>query len=528
MATLEQIEAALRAADAAGNAEDARMLAQAYRDMKAQTADNIAEKYPKQEPKLDDPSFLVGMGKRFNEAARGLGFDGVEPYAPADKRIDESTAGKLGGIAADMAITAPAGLAGGALTRIAGTGLTEALTNENNRVENGLTGAAGAGVGEMLGSAAKFFAKPFSETTNQVSKDLIAKAKAMGIPLNAAQETGNKSLQYADSALDFIPSSSGFQQAQKEAQRRAWQKALFAQAGENADGATSDVMGAMKDRISNQYNQIHGRNNLTVDQELKDALAKVELEQLARLSTNQKPILQSYLDDFSGLNVGDKMTGKQYQDLRSMLDKQAKGFKNSDPFTADALKGIRSAIDSGMMRGANTFDAALLKKANSEWATMKAMERAIDPVTGNVSPALLLNGLKKNDANRMIYGKGKQDLADIAKVGKEFITSKVPDSGTAQRSEMIKMLTGAAIAGAGADYSIDQDPTDVAGLLAAPILAATMPKVAAKAMWKNGGYLSKGLLDLDKEIALGLTRKGLLDFAARNAGTQSARELNKK
>lgn len=491
---------------------------------------------PKQQekPKLEEPSFMVGAGKRFNEAARGVGsligkpdlFGATEPYEPADKAIDNSTSGKIGGMVADAALTAPAGLAGGALARIVGTGLTEGLTNENDRLTNGLLGSAGAGLGEGIGGLLKFAAKPFQSATNPVKEDLIKKASALGIPLNEAQRSGNKTLQYMDSALDYIPSSSSYQQAQKEAQRQAWQKALFAQGGENADGATAETMGAMKDRISKSYNDIHGRNNLVIDQELKDALTQVEQDQLRRIPTNQKPVVQSYLDDFNTKNVGDTISGKDYQDLRSMLDKQAKGFKNSDPFTADALKSIRSAADKGMERNANMFDVPLLKKANSDWATMKSMERAIDPTTGNVSPALLINGLKKQDANRVIYGKGNQDLTDIAKVGKEFITSKVPDSGTAQRSAMIKMLTGAGVAGAGADMAAGDNPIDAAGTgLLSAIAAATLPKQAAKMMWKNGGYLSKGLLDLNKEVLPGLTRGGLLDFTARNTGLQSAKAL---
>ena len=499
------------------------------------------QKAEPEQPKLDDPSFLVGMGKRFNEAARGLGFDGVKPYAPADKRIDESTAGKLGGIAADMAITAPAGLAGGALARTALTGITEGLTNKDDRIENALTGAAGAGFGEALGGALKFAAQPFKSVTNPVKDDLIAKATAMGIPLNAAQETGNKTLQFADKRLSSLPSSSSFQQAQKDTQRQAWQKALFLAGGENADSATADVMGAMKDRISKSYNNIHGRNHLIVDQELKDALSKVEQEQLNRLPTNQKPVIQSYLDDFGALNIGDKMTGKQYQDLRSMLDKQSKGFKNSDPLTADALKSIRSAADSAMSRNVNIFDSAALKKANNDWAVMKSMERAIDSITGNVSPALLLNGLKKQDANRVLYGKGNQTLSDIAKVGKEFIPDKVPDSGTAALSQMTDILNGKALAtgtGAGLGYFFGDDKIDpitggAAGNLLGVIAAATLPKQAAKAMWKNSGYLSKGLLDLGEDVipktrfTPNVTRKGLLEFTTRNAGLQTAKSLKK-
>lgn len=50
MATLEQIEQALRAADAAGNVEDARALAQAYRQMQAETQTAPSQNGPSAQP----------------------------------------------------------------------------------------------------------------------------------------------------------------------------------------------------------------------------------------------------------------------------------------------------------------------------------------------------------------------------------------------------------------------------------------------------------------------------------------------
>jgi hypothetical protein len=104
MATLEQIEQALRAADAAGNTEDARRLAQAYADMRNQSApapvadfsnvrdgspENMAERYAA--AGIDpaggtDPAdgmsgfdkFRAGMGKAFVDSARGLKQAGTE------------------------------------------------------------------------------------------------------------------------------------------------------------------------------------------------------------------------------------------------------------------------------------------------------------------------------------------------------------------------------------------------------------------------------------------------------------------
>jgi len=50
MATLEQIEQALRAADAAGNVEDARALAQAYREMQAKVRVTPSQNGPSSQP----------------------------------------------------------------------------------------------------------------------------------------------------------------------------------------------------------------------------------------------------------------------------------------------------------------------------------------------------------------------------------------------------------------------------------------------------------------------------------------------
>ena len=83
MATLAQIEKALRAADAAGNVEDARKLAQAYVDVSRQIR---AAKTPEQryadagiDPTTDPTEGMgsgqriaAGFGKAFSDTGAGL------------------------------------------------------------------------------------------------------------------------------------------------------------------------------------------------------------------------------------------------------------------------------------------------------------------------------------------------------------------------------------------------------------------------------------------------------------------------
>jgi hypothetical protein len=114
-------------------------------------------------------------------------------------------------------------------------------------------------------------------------------------------------------------------------------------------------------------------------------------------------------------------------------------------------------------------------------------------------------------------------LTDIAKVGKQFISSKTSDAGTAQRAYMMKMLTGGGLGGIGtmAYY----DPTMAAEAGTAALLGGVlMPKIAGSMMRTKGGYLTKGLVDLSKEALPGIAREKVISELMRNAGVQALTE----
>lgn len=506
------------------------------------------------EPPKDEGNPIInalrGFSARGNQAMNAL-----NPMAtPEDDAriageqewVKQNKGAGIGETLADMAITAPAGGLGGAIPRILATGYTEGLTHNGSfqdKIEQMAAGSLGAGVGEgaakVIGVLAQPFKKAAGSAMDDVTDGLRAKARDIGIKLNAAQETGNKTLQAVDKQLSVLPTSSEFQAAQKEAQRLAWQNALFKQGGEDANMATPDVMGGMKARISGVYDDVAGRNDLMVDPQFKADLAEVERTLMERIPVNQKNIVASYLRDFGTAPEGAAISGKQYQDIRSMLDKQSKAFRNSDPATAEALKRIRESADSAMERSlvgpsknslpgnAGAEDLAAWRKANKDWAVMRTIEAAIDPETATIKPNILLNKMRQRDPNRVIYGAGDQEFTDIAKVGKAFIPDKAPDSGTAINSAIVKALTGGSIFGgmAGTDYALSRDPGEAATVGAASLAASILgPKAAARAMWKEGGYLSKGVADLTKEALPGLTRQRIIAELLRNAGNQAAQE----
>ncbi|XQA74593.1 hypothetical protein ACM9XA_03385 [Xanthomonas sacchari] len=215
MATLDQLEQALRAADAAGNTEDAQRLAQAYADMRKQQSgpadfsqvksrvDSTAN--DRVAPVTDSMSgyekFMAGAGKSVADSALGVGQVLSSPIAPLlnpvggaityamgqrndlpqklaqrvaeQKQLDATLMSTGAGIAGNIAGTAAQILGPGALARgtaaaplilprtIAGNalqglavGAVQPAANNEERGLNSLIGLAGGGLGAVAGKAA--------------------------------------------------------------------------------------------------------------------------------------------------------------------------------------------------------------------------------------------------------------------------------------------------------------------------------------------------------------------------------------
>lgn len=443
---------------------------------------------------------VLGFAARGNQAMTALNpvatQEDYDRIAAEKAWMEQNRGAGLGEVLADIAITAPAGGVGSLAGRALGTGALEGLTTPGGTIDKikqagymALSSGLGEGVANMVGRAIHPFRTPAD------AKPLVQAADRLEIPLSAANRTGNKALQSLDAGLDWMVGSSKPQAARKLAQREAWQKSILGQAGEYANAPTPEVMGALKDRLSSVYDDIASRNSINIDAQLKADLKSVSDQYLAKMPTTQKGIVKSYLKDFNRL--GGSMPARSYQNVRSLLDKQARGYANSDPATAQALLSIRSAMDNAMNRSVSPEDAAALMQNNREWGIMRTIEKAIDPLSGQLSPDKFLNELAKRNPNSMIYGKGDQTLNELARVGKEFVSRKVGDSGTAQRGYMMDLLKTPGLIGAGLGYAGSDG--DIGGALHGAgmgILGSVLaPKLASRMMWDNG-YLSKGMIDL--------------------------------
>jgi hypothetical protein len=462
-------------------------------------------------------NMAYGFAARGNQAMTALNpFATQEDYdrIAAEKAWTEQNKGAgLGEILADLAITAPAGGAGGLAGRALGTGALEGLTTPGGTVDKikeagymALSSGLGEGVANIVGKAIH----PFR--TGADTKPLAKAADRLGIPLSAANRTGNPALKYADSVLDTMFGSSKAQAGRKLTQRQSWQSKIIGEAGESGDMASPEVMGAMKDRLSSVYDDIASRNSINIDTQLKADLKQVSDQYLNRLPTSQKGIVKSYLKDFG--KHGAKMRGSSYQNVRSLLDRQARSYSNSDPATAQALLSIRDAMDRAMTRSVSPEDAAALMQANREWGIMRTIEKATDPVTGEISPKKFMNELTRRNKSSVIYGRGDQTLTELARVGKEFIGETLPNSGTAQRAYMMDLLKTPGLIGAGLGYAGSDGDIGAAlhGAGMGILGTVLVPRLASRMLWNNG-YLSKGLIDLTEGA-----RSQILSEMGRQAG----------
>lgn len=170
MATQDDIIAAIRAADKAGDSDSVRKLGAYLKTLPTQAA---PEKAPDPtEGMTTTDKFLAGTGKAFADLGRGVGqLVGLTSQEDIDeaKRLDaplmRTTAGTVGNVAGNVAAALPTvfipgaqGFAGAALTG-AGMGLIQPVASDESRLSNvavgGAAGAGGVAAGRALAAGFK-------------------------------------------------------------------------------------------------------------------------------------------------------------------------------------------------------------------------------------------------------------------------------------------------------------------------------------------------------------------------------------
>lgn len=334
---------------------------------------------------------------------------------------------------------------------------------------------AGALIGPALPSLAKRMVTPMPIPPERQA--MVDALKGEGVPMTAGQTTGSNMLRYAESEL-----GGGKYAQMMDDQATAFTDAAMRKAG-GTGRATPDNMTAIRDRLSQGFDDIAARNAVKADPPLVSDMNKVVAEYGRVLPTEQRQIVgnigQDIVDRFKAGKGA--MSGADYQMIRSRLTKRAQNARGSDNELAGAMRGLRDALDKAMERSIQPGDAGKWSELRRQYGNMKTLERAAtgageEAAMGAISPARLR--VAATTGNQGGYARGEGDFAELSRAGNALL-QKMPQSGTAPRTAVRQMGASLpAMVGAGAGAASGGPAGAIAGLLAGNAL----PAVAGRAL----------------------------------------------
>lgn len=342
---------------------------------------------------------------------------------------------------AKLAVLGSAGAVGG--------GVTSALTSGSSDQPIRQQMTQGAELGGALGAAAPAIADTAGGIVNRLTGGGVPQAKAVlgnlavnkfQIPLRGSQISNSPFMHYLDSSIGKVPFSG--MEAQNEAQRTAFSRAVASTFGENASSLTPEVMSAARSRIGSVFNRV--ANNTTIGPDATNAMAenfaKIESDAQQVMGANEyAPIKNQMNNILSKVSSDGKIDGATYQAITRKGAPLDSALNSKDPNIRQYAGQIRTALDDALQTSAAPEDISALKQARLQWKNMRTVQdlAAKAGIEGEISPALLLGAVKKSYKDMAYSGAG--DIGSLAHIGQQFL-KEPPSSGTGERLALYSML----------------------------------------------------------------------------------------
>lgn len=488
----------------------------------------------------DNENFMAGAGKSVVDLGRGLGQigtdighgmgmvsdqtqatgqAGIDNSRERDAALMDTKAGLGGNISGTLATTLipGAGAARGAealnlgrtamaarafvnpntYRAAAAAGATQGalqpVASDQSRLANAGVGALGGLGGTAAARGLGRLAQPITSGLSEASARAVDVLENAGVPLDLAQRTGSRFVGRMRNMAQDNPTTAGQQAAFKEVQGRGYNRAVLHTIGENADAATPEVLARADDRIGAVFDGVAERNPVDYDDALQARLSHIETEARNQLDDTQFGVVRRQLDNIvdKAADNGGRLDGRAYQSIRTGLNQLSMG---ADQTRGHVARQIREAMEDALERSANPQDLEALRHARIQYRRLKQIEPAVSTdEAGNISPSKLANtiGAKRN-ASQGKYGRGDQELVELAKAGKQILPEPTGNSGTAARvasQMMLPAMVGAA-GGFGGDNGFDAGRALKFGLG-----AYAAPRAASRALLPNmaSNYFAGGL-----------------------------------
>ena len=315
---------------------------------------------------------------------------------------------------------------------------TQPVLSGDTRLGNMAFGGAAAGAGQKIAGAVRKYAKGWADELAPGVRELALKAHSLGIPVSREQLSDSWFLKGLSSVIKRIPLSGA--NNMPVAQRRAFTRAVGRTFGADAEQLTPEVAAAAKGKLGKEFDRLTSRNNLKADGQLLDDLVKVTTSAEKMATSDNARIVANHVDELLSKTQNGIIPGRAYREFDSAL---GRAMKTQDGDRKFYLGQIRDAVRSAMDRSIPEADQAAWKAARGKYKNLKTVEDLLEKApTGEINPTLLMNAVRAANKD-MAYG-GGGDLADLARIGQQFLKDPIANSGTPERLAIYSMLGGGA------------------------------------------------------------------------------------
>jgi hypothetical protein len=315
-----------------------------------------------------------------------------------------------------------------------------------------VTQAAGRGVGAVgtvgkaVGMAGRAAAKALTPSVQEGLVDVALSARKFDIPLSLDQVTGSRALKNVQKVSQELPFSG--QQGFREAQMRAYNKALFKTVGVEADAFTPKNMALAFDKVGGEFDAVTKGKTFGIGGNFIDDLAATAEDVRSQYGDEAFNAFQreasKVISDFQGDSISGELISRQRGRINALARKASPGQK-------EALLDLENTIVDGITSGDPAIEAAL-SQAKQRYKNLIVLEPVATKAKGGmISPSLLNNRVAS--VYKRAYTLGNSgDIGELARVGYELL----PELGGSDTTQ--KLLT------AGAAGSMLSNPVSIAPL----------------------------------------------------------------
>lgn len=331
-------------------------------------------------------------------------------------------AGNLAGKSARAAIVAaPFGAAYGAGAAPEGEQLSGAAAGAG--LAAGISGALPL-AGAALGAGAAALTPKISEGM----ADIASAAQKYKIPVSLDQVSGSRALKTLQKAGQDLPFSG--QQAFREKQMLAFNRALFNTVGIEADMFNPKTMAKAFEKVGGEFDNLTKGKTFDIGGSFIDDLASTADEVASVYGSDAASIYQKeaakVISDFS---KGDNISGELIGFQRARINKLAR--KATDPNIKGALLDLENNIVDAITAKEPALQKAL-SDAKYKYKNLIVLEPIANKAKGGfISPSLLNNRVSQVYKRAHTIGQSG-DIGELARIGNELLP-ELGGSDTAQK-----------------------------------------------------------------------------------------------